>query len=91
MAETPTARIPFRTWQEFARFLTQKGSAEGLFIRTPKPPATGTELGLQFRFPDQTVLDLARRDIVWSDIEARFGGAAGDAVQPIDRDRLCYS
>ncbi len=61
MSDKPTARIPFKTWQEFARFLTQKGSSDGLFIRARKPPAIGTELGLQFKFPDESELDLSAR------------------------------
>ncbi len=40
---------------------------------------------------DQTVLDLARGDMVWDDIGSRFGGAAGDALRALNLIELCDS
>jgi Tfp pilus assembly protein PilZ len=60
-AKLPKARIHFRSWPDFAEFLTQDGGAEGLFVRVGRPPSVGTELRIEFVFPDLSDLTLRAR------------------------------
>jgi len=53
--------VRFTSWSDFAKFLTQDSDDRGLFVRLGRPPSLGTELELQFVFPDLSDMALRAR------------------------------
>jgi hypothetical protein len=82
----PKARIRFRSWPEFAKFLTQDTDDRGLFVRLGRPPEIGTELVVEFLFPDLSDLTLRVRVVhrVTAEQAEQCGEEPGMGVQFTD-------
>lgn len=61
---TTCLKARFRSFQQLATEYVANISAGGMFLRTPTPPAVGTELAVQVTFPDGEVQEVLTQ-VVW--------------------------